>query len=129
MARTPAGRFCWVDLAAADAARAAGFYAELFGWNARPQAANGGEFVRLAHAGRDIGSLYQMRPAERAAGIASHWTPYVAVDDVAAAIRRAVLLGASVAVEPFCVEGVARIALIVDPVGAELGLWEEPQCK
>lgn len=129
MARPPAGRFCWLDLAAADATRAAGFYAELFGWSARSQLANGGEFVRLAHAGCDIGSLYQMRPAELDAGIASHWTPYVRVDDVAAASRRAALLGAAIAVEPFCVEGVARIALIVDPVGAELGLWEDPPCK
>jgi len=129
MARAPAGRFCWVDLAAADATRAAGFYTGLFGWSARSQAANGGEFVRLANAGHDIGSLYQMRPAEREAGIPSHWTPYVRVDDVAAASRRAAQLGAAIAVEPFCVEGVARIALIVDPVGAELGLWEEPPCK
>jgi len=30
-----------------------------------------------------------------------------------------------VAVEPFIVEGVARIALIVDPVGAAFGLWED----
>ena len=126
MPQAPAGRFCWVDLAAADAARAAEFYTGLFGWSVRSQAANGGTFVRLAHAGRDIGSLYQMRQAERDAGIASRWTPYVQVDDVAAASRRAAMLGASIAVEPFSVEGVARIALIVDPVGAELGLWEKP---
>lgn len=129
MAQAPAGRFCWVDLAAADATRASEFYTGLFGWSARPQAANGGTFVRLAHAGRDIGSLYQMPRARREAGIASHWMPYVQVDDVFEASRRAALLGASIAVEPFCVEGVARIALIVDPVGAELGLWEGPRCK
>ena len=67
MARVPAGRFCWVDLAAADATRAVGFYTELFGWSARSQAANGGTFLRLAHGGRVIGSLYQMRRAEREA--------------------------------------------------------------
>lgn len=126
MQKAPAGHFCWVDLAAADATRAAGFYTDLFGWSARAQAANGGTFVRLAHAGRDIGSLYQMRQAQRDAGIASRWTPYVRVDDAAAACRRAAMLGAAIAVEPFRVEGVARIALIVDPDGAELGLWEMP---
>ena len=47
MSAAPAGRFCWLDLAAADAARAAEFYTELFGWSARSQAANGGTFVRL----------------------------------------------------------------------------------
>ena len=45
----PAGEFCWVDLAATDAARATDFYGNLFGWGASPQRANGGTFVRLTH--------------------------------------------------------------------------------
>jgi predicted enzyme related to lactoylglutathione lyase len=34
MAREPAGRFCWLDLAARDAPPAIEFYGELFGWRA-----------------------------------------------------------------------------------------------
>ena len=116
-----AGRFCWVDLAATDASRAAGFYGELFGWSALEQPANGGTFVRLAHEGRDVGSLYQMRPD---AQLVSHWTPYVRVDDIDAASRRVAALGGHVVVAPFLVDGMARIALAVDPVGATFGLWE-----
>ena len=119
----PAGQFCWADLAATDASRAIGFYTDLFGWSAFEQPANGGTFVRLAHEGRDIGSLYQMR---RDAGAASHWTPYIRVDDVEAACARVAALGGSVAVAPFAVDGTARIALVIDPVGAPFGLWEDP---
>jgi predicted enzyme related to lactoylglutathione lyase len=36
------------------------------------------------------------------------------------------VLGGAVAVEPFAVDGMVRIALIVDPVGGAFGLWEEP---
>ena len=125
MVREPAGRFCWLDLAAADAQRAIGFYGELFGWSATTQHANGGTFVRLAHAGRDVGSLYPLRESERASGIQSHWTPYVRVDDVRAACERARHLGGLVAVQPFAVDGMARIALVVDPGGAPFGLWED----
>ena len=115
-----------MDLAATDATRAVEFYSGLFGWSARLQPANGGTFVRLSHAGRDIGSLYQVNRSMLKAGVASHWTPYIRVDDADIASRRAAALGGVVAVEPFAVDAMARIALIVDPVGAAFGLWEEP---
>lgn len=126
MSTAPTGRFCWMDLAATDAARAVKFYTELFGWSARSQAANGGSFVQISHGGRNIGSLYQIQQSMLKSGAVSHWTPYVRVDDAEAASRRAATLGGAVAVEPFTVNGIARIALIVDPVGGAFGLWEEP---
>jgi len=122
----PAGQFCWVDLAASDASRAIDFYSSLFGWRARLHHANGGCLTRLAHRGREVGSVYQLDEALREAGVASHWTPYVRVDDVHGASRRASALGGRIVVEPFAVEGMARIALVVDPVGAAFGLWEYP---
>jgi uncharacterized protein len=115
-----------MDLAATDAARAIEFYTRLFGWSAQPEAANGGEFVRLRHDGWDVGSLYQLKQSMLESGAVSHWTPYVRVRDAEAASQRAAALGGAVAVEPFAVDAIARIALIVDPVGAAVGLWEEP---
>jgi predicted enzyme related to lactoylglutathione lyase len=41
------------------------------------------------------------------------------------ATRRAATLGGEVIVRPFVVSGVARVALIVDAVGAQVGLWED----
>ena len=124
MSPAPAGRFCWVDLAATDAARAIDFYTGLFGWRASSQPANGGTFVRLTRDRRDVGSVYQLDKSAREAGVVSHWTPYVRVDDAAAASARVRALGGSIVVEPFVVDGMARIALVADPVGAALGLWE-----
>lgn len=118
------GRFCWMDLAATDADRAKDFYAELFGWTPQEQAANGGVFTKLQLSGRDVGSLYQLRRAHLDAGIPSHWTPYVQVQDVDAAVARAAELGGKVIIAPFTIQGIARIALILDSVGAHLGLWE-----
>ena len=123
--RAPVGQFCWVDLAATDASRARDFYTELFGWGAVVQHANGGTFVRFTQGGCDVGSAYQIQRAALEAGMGSHWTAYVRVDDAAAAARRARELGGSIAVEPFVVDGIARIALLVDPVGAVLGVWEQ----
>ena len=117
-------RFCWVDLAAADAGSAKAFYGALFGWTARDRSANGGVFTCLRLAGRDVGSIYQLQQAHLDRGVPSHWTPYVRVADVDEVVARAAALGGEVMVSPFVVDGMARVALIVDSVGAPVGLWQ-----
>lgn len=113
-----------MDLAAADTAAAKAFYGRLFGWTSHDEPANGGFFTRLRLSGRDVGSLYQLKRAQLESGVPSHWTPYVRVDDVQEAAERASWLGGEVIVRPFAVADLARVALIVDSVGAPLGLWE-----
>ena len=118
------GKFCWLDLAARDAARARRFYQEAFGWIATEQSANGGHFVRLQHGGSDIGSLYQLAHAELQGHVPSHWTPYIAVANLEEALQKAERAGGRTLVRPVAIEGVTRIALMEDAVGALVGLWE-----
>lgn len=120
-------RFRWLDLAATDAARAARFYEGLFGWQAERRRANGGELFQLTHEGESIASLYQLRPRHIDSGVPSHWTPYVGVAGMDEAVRKAEALGGQVVVNPFHVDGMARIGLVADPVGALFGLWELPR--
>ena len=121
---TEPGLFCWVDLAAADAKSAIAFYGALFGWTAQEQKANGGSFIRLRLNGEDVGSLYQLGRMEISGGVPSHWTPYIRVENVEIAVERAEALGGRMLIAPFAVDGIARIALIRDPAGAHVGLWE-----
>jgi predicted enzyme related to lactoylglutathione lyase len=118
------GGFCWLDLAATDAARAKLFYAQAFGWSFRDQHADAGLFTRWTAGGQEIASQYQLRRAQLEAGVPSHWTPYILVDNVDAAALRIIECGGRVIVAPFDAPGTARIALIEDAVGALLGLWE-----
>jgi predicted enzyme related to lactoylglutathione lyase len=121
------GRFCWVDLAATDVESAKSFYRKLFGWTSHEQQANGGKFIRLRMSERDVGSIYQLKEAIIDHGMPSHWTPYVQVDNVKLAVQRAASLGGRVIVRPFAVSDIAQIALILDSVGALVGLWEPTQ--
>ena len=121
------GAFCWLDLAARDAGLARRFYARAFGWRFEEQQANGGVFTRCRLGGRhgiDVGSLYQLQRADVARGVPSHWTPYLRVASADASARRVAELGGRVVVAPFDVQGVARIALVEDAVGALVGLWQ-----
>jgi len=119
------GRFCWVDLAASDAASAKSFYNELLGWTSHDREANGGVFTCLRSGDAEIGSLYQLRKSHVERGVPSHWTPYVHVADMDDTIARAEALGGEVVVRPFTVPGMARVALIQDTVGALVGLWQK----
>ena len=74
--------------------------------------------------GGEVGSLYQMERAHLEHGVPSHWTPYVRVADVGEAARRAVALGGTLLAGPMLVPGVAHVSLILDPVGARIGLWQ-----
>ena len=118
------GRCCWVDLAATDAPAAAGFYRAMFGWEAETIRANGGEIVALSSRGHAVASLYQLSQEQIRSGVPAHWTPYFGVAGVDGAASQAARLGGAVIVEPFRVDGMARVSLIADPAGALLGLWE-----
>ena len=122
--KADAGRFCWLDLAATDADSAKTFYRNQFGWTSHEQLANGGSFTRLRLSDHDVGSIYQLKETLLEHGVTSHWTPYVRVSNIERAVERAAQFGGTVVVDPFLVSDVARIALILDSVGAMVGLWE-----
>jgi predicted enzyme related to lactoylglutathione lyase len=121
--------FGWHDLACDDVARAAEFYSAAFDWRCRAAQANGGVYHRLSAGGRDVASLYRIGAPARERGQRPHWTSYICVESVDAALARAVAAGGTVLVRPFDVVDpgagrIARIALVADPQGAAFGLWE-----
>jgi predicted enzyme related to lactoylglutathione lyase len=118
------GAFCWVDLAATDVDRARGFYGRLFGWSSRRCFSNRDSFTCARLSGETVASIYQLDQSVRARGMPSHWTPYVRVDDIDAALARVARLGGQIIVGPTAVSDTARAALIFDPVGAHVGLWQ-----
>jgi len=123
------GHFCWLDLAAADADVASAFYKNLLGWTTQSHSVHGGHFASFRLGEEEVATIYQLRTHHLAQGVPSHWTPYIAVTSVDLSVRQAAALGASVVVAPFAIPGRARIALLQDPVGAVLGLWQPLHCE
>ncbi len=118
------GAFCWVDLAATDVDRARGFYGRLFGWSSRRESSDRASFTCAQISGETVASIYQLGRSGITREMPSHWTPYIRVDDIDAVLGRAVRLGGQLIVGPTEVSDVARAALIFDPVGAYVGLWQ-----
>ncbi|MQY02214.1 VOC family protein [Actinomadura macrotermitis] len=52
------------------------------------------------------------------------WTCYISVDDMEAALKRVTAAGGQVLTDPVDVGHLGRMALVGDPEGADLGLWQ-----
>ena len=57
-------------------------------------------------------------------GAPSSWLPYVLVDDINAATKKAKSLGATIMKDVTEVMDAGWLSIIVDPTGACLGLWK-----
>ncbi len=120
----PHGVTCWIDVEQPDVDAAQEFYGGLLGWEftvATPPDAPA-RYVIATLGGLDVAALAE---AETAGG----WNTYVAVDDADAAVERALSLGASV-VSPAVDAGPGgRAAVLRDPAGLEIRLWQARRRK
>ncbi len=92
--------------------------------SAAAASASGGAVEHLELASQDYArASVNGLAADRVRGHA-RWLHFVRVDDVAAATARAQSLGARILVQPRADRQGGRIAVIVDPAGAPLGLME-----
>jgi predicted enzyme related to lactoylglutathione lyase len=112
------GTFSWAELVTSDADAAKAFYTSVFGWGYRDNPVGDDQVYSTAlRDGKDVAALFTSEKPP-------HWNCYVTVESADATAARAAELGATVAAEAFDVMDVGRMAVIVDPVGAALCLWE-----
>jgi uncharacterized protein len=120
-----AGTPSWVDHATKDLAASNAFYGALFGWEADDQGEEMGNYTLLRKAGKTVAGNM---PAAME-GQPSVWTSYVSVDDADATVERAKKAGAMVFVEPMDVMDIGRMAVMADPTGAAIGIWQPKTFK
>jgi predicted enzyme related to lactoylglutathione lyase len=114
------GTFSWAELATSDADAAKAFYGDLFGWEVEDHPIPGGDvYTMLKLGGRSAAALYQSRQ-----GAPPGWGAYVTVGSVDEVAPRAEQAGGVVSVAPMDVMDVGRMAVIQDPGGATVSLWE-----
>jgi predicted enzyme related to lactoylglutathione lyase len=115
----PSGTFCWASLATPDLDAARAFYGALFGWEMGDVPVPGGRpYVMCRLEGKDVAGIHEHR------GDRPAWTSSVSVDDVESTSTRAAELGADVLREPFDVMEEGREAVLRDPVGSVVSVWQ-----
>lgn len=112
-----ANPFVHVELATNDLGKAKEFYQGLFDWKYvdMPQF----DYTEIK-VGEGTGGGMMKNPVP---GLASHWLPYVLVDDVRASTEKARSLGATIVKDVTEVPGYGWFSVLIDPTGAALGMW------
>ncbi|MEA2166739.1 MAG: uncharacterized protein QOF76_39 [Solirubrobacteraceae bacterium] len=113
------GTFSWAELATTDAAAAKAFYGELFGWEFEDSDTGGGPIYSMASVdGKHVGALFEATDGP------PRWNAYITVDDVDESTEKAKEAGAGIVAEPFDVMDAGRMAVVQDPSGAAVSLWQ-----
>ena len=119
------GSFCWIELGTTDQSAAKNFYSSLFGWHASDSPMGPGQVYTIFKLeGRDAAAGYTLMPEQQAAGLSPNWLVYISVENADSAAQRAVTLGGKVTRPPFDVMDFGRMAVLQDPAGTTLAVWQ-----
>ncbi|HEX9399397.1 MAG TPA: VOC family protein [Anaeromyxobacter sp.] len=124
--RYPPGVPCWVETLQPDPQAALEFYGPLFGWEfvgpgPMPGDPPGRYFVARLR-GRDVAGIGSS--TNRSGAPAPTWSTYVRVASAGEAAEKAKKAGGSVRDGPFDVLPAGRMAVLADPAGALVCVWE-----
>jgi len=115
------GTFCSIDLAAGDVEKGKAFYTGLFGWELGDTYR---EWTPCLLDGKIVAGIFSQPDDQREAGVPSNWVNYVSVTDAESVAARATELGGSVLGPPSDVGEGGRMAVLADPQGAVVALWQ-----
>jgi uncharacterized protein len=115
------GAPCWIDLYSSDTERAKDFYGRLFGWQTMDPGAEYGGYFIFQKDGKAVAGCMGNSGEE---GYPDTWTIYLNTDDADRTVAAAKEQGAQVIVEPMDVTENGRMAMVADPGGASIGIWQ-----
>lgn len=114
--------FGWAELNARGVEKALPFYERVFGWTTRRSEMGEGQpdYTEFLLGDESIAGAWEMNPMVPAE-VPSYWQVYFTVEDVDAAFRKAIDLGATEMLSPQDFPG-GRFAIVSDAEGASFGL-------
>lgn len=119
------GSFCWAELVTSNQPEAKKFYNGLFGWTADDMPMGPNDFYSMFQLqGRSVGAAYTIRPDMVKQGVPPHWGLYVAVVSADKTASRVASMGGRLLMPPFDVFDAGRMAVILDPTGATIHIWQ-----
>jgi predicted enzyme related to lactoylglutathione lyase len=111
----------WIDLGIPDLRRAKEFYGALFGWEFEEGTEETGWYTMCLLRGRSVAAIMP-HPDPKASEF--WWNAYFATDDCDGTVKRITDAAGTVVMGPMDVMDAGRMAMVIDPAGAQFGLWQ-----
>lgn len=116
-----------MDLLTSDTARARAFYAEVFGWTAAQESQEfGGYFMFMRDGAPVAGCMPKVAGVPGMEG-PDLWGIYLSAEDAKSTVESALSHGASLREGPTDIADLGVEAILDDPSGARIGLWQARQ--
>ena len=126
MADSNRGQFVWYENLTKDPKGAIAFYTEVVGWKTQPFGA-GSDYEMWVGSQGPLGGVYTLPAEAENMGAPPHWIGNVLVDDVDATAAQVVTLGGKIYKAPADIPTVGRFAVIADPQGAPIAIFNSSQ--
>ena len=117
---TTAGKFVWHEHVSSDPKQAEGFYTQLFGWGTEIFKPGEADYTMISSGGQSHGGFSTALEGAPP----PHWLSHVAVENLDETIEKAQSAGGSLAAGPFDMSEVGRFAIVADPQGAYVSLYQ-----
>ena len=116
----PAGAPIWIDLTTSDQPASRAFYAELLGWESEEPDPELGGYLNFSRGGERVAGCVPTMPGAPT----DVWTVYLATDDAERTCKEVTAAGGSVHAPAMAVHDLGSMAVVADPGGAGVGLWQ-----
>ena len=117
---TTAGKFVWHEHVSSDPKQAEDFYTQLFGWGTEVFKPGEVNYTMISSGGQNHGGFGKALEGAPP----PHWLSHVAVENLDETLEKAKLAGGELAAGPFEMSEVGRMAIIADPQGAYISLYQ-----
>ncbi len=121
----PAGAPVWIDLSTSDPQRAKDFYSQLFGWIFQESGPEFGDYVNCSKNGSLVAGMV---PSQQP-GMPDAWSVYLSSPEAKATADLVLTAGGQILLEPMPVMQHGTMAVVADPSGGVVGIWQGDQHK
>lgn len=121
------GTPCWIDLMVPDQQAALDFYRDLFGWQGEIGPPETGGYSVCTLKGKPVAGIMRASNPDGSTPDPmppTVWTTYLSTDGIDATAKSVADAGGSVMMGPMDVMDLGRMAVVTDPTGAVVGLWQ-----
>ena len=114
------GKFVWHEQVSSDPKQAQDFYTQLFGWDTEVFKPGEVDYAMISSGGQSHGGFGKAQEGAPP----PHWLSHVRVEDVDETTDKVKNAGGKLLAGPFEMGEVGRMAIISDPQGAFLGIYQ-----